>query len=75
MTAQSTALSGTSMPPMPIERTNGTGSATRTARPIATVIPDSSTARPAVATVRAVASTRSAPARISSRKRDTTSSA
>ena len=60
---------------MPIERMNGMGRATSTARPIATVTPDSSTARPAVAMVRAVASTRSAPARISSRKRETTSSA
>ena len=63
------------MPPMPIERMNGTGSATSTASPMATVTPESITARPAVAMVRPVASTRSAPRAISSRKRETISSA
>ena len=35
-----TAKIGTSIPPMPIERMNGTFKATSTARPIATVVPE-----------------------------------
>ena len=43
--------SGTSRPPTPIERMNGSGMKTRSARPIATVSPENSVARPAVAIV------------------------
>ena len=43
--------SGTSRPPTPIERMNGSGMNTSSARPTATVIPENSVARPAVAIV------------------------
>ena len=43
-----TLTSGMSMPPKPIERRNGTGSAMSAARPIATVTPLNTTALPAV---------------------------
>ena len=46
--AAATDTSGMSTPPMPIERMNGSGSTTSSARPIATVTPENSTARPAV---------------------------
>ncbi len=42
---------GTSRPPTPIERMNGSGMNTRSASPIATVMPEKSVARPAVAIV------------------------
>ncbi len=47
--------SGTRKPPMPIDRMNGTGTNSSSASPIATVIPEKITARPAVAIVRTIA--------------------
>ena len=41
---------------MPIERMNGEGMKSSSASPIATVAPENSTARPAVAIVRTIAS-------------------
>jgi hypothetical protein len=43
--------SGTSSPPTPIERMNGSGMKTSSARPTATVPPENSVALPAVAIV------------------------
>ncbi len=47
--------SGTRKPPTPIDRMNGTGTSSSSASPIATVIPEKTTARPAVAIVRTIA--------------------
>ena len=47
----STETSGISMPPMPIERTSGSGSAISASRPMATVEPETITERPAWVTV------------------------
>ena len=66
--------SGTSRPPTPIERMNGSGMKTSSASPIATVIPENSVARPAVAiVVRSAPWTSSGVRASSSRKRKTTS--
>ena len=66
--------SGTSSPPTPIERMNGSGMKTSSASPIATVIPENSVARPAVAiVVRSAPWTSSGVRASSSRKRKTTS--
>ncbi len=46
--ATPTETSGMSMPPTPIERRNGTGMTTSATRPMATVSPLNTTARPAV---------------------------
>lgn len=43
--------SGTSSPPMPIDRMNGSGMSTSSASPTATVAPENRVARPAVAIV------------------------
>ena len=48
--------SGTRKPPTPSERMNGTGTNRSSASPIATVAPEKTTARPAVAIVRTTAS-------------------
>ena len=56
-------------PATPSERMNGTGIAIRSASPIATVAPEKTTARPAVAIVRTTASSTSSPRRSSSRNR------
>ena len=66
-------MSGTSRPPTPIERMNGSGMNTSSASPTATVRPLNSVARPAVAiVVRSAVGTSSSWAS-SSRKRNTTS--
>ena len=66
--------SGTSSPPTPIERMNGSGMKTSSASPIATVIPENSVARPAVTiVVRSAPWTSSGVRSSSSRKRNTTS--
>jgi hypothetical protein len=62
-------MSGISTAPMPSERTNGTGMKRRSARPTATVAPEKTTDRPAVAIVRTIASAGSSVLRSSSRKR------
>ena len=47
MIEPSTETAGMSIPPIPIERMNGSGSTTMLSRPIATVEPETITARPA----------------------------
>ena len=65
--------SGTSRPPTPIERMNGSGMKTSSASPIATTAPENSVARPAVRIVVTSASS-TEPWRVSSsRKLKTTS--
>ena len=71
----STETAGISMPPMPIERTSGSGSATIASRPIATVEPETITERPAWVIVSTSADSTSSPSRSSSRKRKIISSA
>jgi hypothetical protein len=56
-------------------RRNGSGSAISANRPTATVVPENTTARPAVAIAAVTASSFSAPFSRSSRQRTTTSSA
>ena len=56
-------------------RRNGSGSAISASRPTATVVPEKTTARPAVAMAAATASSPSLPRSSSSRQRTTTSSA
>ena len=56
-------------PPTPKPRMNGSGMKRSSARPIATAVPEKTTARPAVFIVVTIASSRSCPFRISSRKR------
>lgn len=65
--------SGTSSPPTPIERMNGSGMNTRSARPTATTPPENRVARPAVAIVVRSAEGASSSWASSSRKRNTTS--
>ena len=65
--------SGTSRPPMPIERMKGSGMSTSSARPTATVAPENRVARPAVTMVVRSASSASSWRSSSSRKRKTTS--
>ena len=59
---------------MPSERMNGTGITTSSDRPTATLAPENSAARPAVAIVRTIASSTESVRASSSRKRKTTSS-
>jgi hypothetical protein len=66
-------MSGISIPPIPVLRSPGTGSTTRDTRPIATVSPERSTARPAVSTARITAEALSRPRARSSRQRVTSS--
>jgi hypothetical protein len=61
VTAARIDTSGIRKPPMPIETMNGTGMKRRSARPIATVSPEKTTARPAVAIVRTTASSTASP--------------
>ena len=63
--------SGMSMPPMPVLRSPGTGSTMSAIRPMATVNPDSTTARPAVSAAAITASAGSRPRARSSRQRVT----
>ena len=71
----STETTGISMPPRPIERSSGSGSATIASRPIATVEPETITERPAWVIVSTSADSTSLPSRSSSRKRKIISSA
>ena len=65
--------SGIKTPPAPIERMNGSGISSNAARPIATVVPENSVARPAVIIVVCSAASGGRPRLSSSRKRNTTS--
>ncbi len=69
-----TLASGISAPPIPTLRMNGTGSTTSEIRPIATVTPLNTTARPAVSIATTTASWLSRPCARSSRHRVTNSS-
>ena len=73
--AASTETAGISIPPMPIERMNGSGSTTSDSSPIATVEPETITALPAWVIVSTSAVSTSSPSRSSSRKRKIISSA
>ncbi len=73
--AAHTETSGISRPPMPIERITGIGISTIDTSPMATVDPDTITARPACVIVSTRAVSVSAPCRSSSRKRKIMSSA
>ena len=70
--ATSVETSGISMPPKPIERRNGSGSAISASRPMATVMPLNTTARPAVSIALCTASSPLRPCERSSRQRETT---
>ena len=72
MIATSVETSGISIPPYPIERRNGSGSAISANSPIATVMPLKTTARPAVSIARCTASSPLRPCARSSRQRETT---
>ena len=54
---------------MPTTRMKGSGIASRSASPIATAVPQKTTARPAVSIVRTIASSSASPRASSSRKR------
>jgi hypothetical protein len=69
VTAAAIETSGIRNPPIPIERMNGEGMKSSSASPIATVAPEKTTARPAVAIVRTTASSLGPPRASSSRKR------
>ena len=71
----STETAGINMPPMPIERSSGSGSTSIDSRPIATVEPETITERPAWVIVSTSAASTSLPSRSSSRKRKIISSA
>ena len=73
--AVSTETAGISIPPIPIERMKGSGRMIMLSSPTATVEPDTITERPACFIVWAIAVSRSAPCRNSSRKRKIISSA
>ena len=73
--AASTETAGISMPPMPIERMNGSGRTIIESRPTATVEPETITERPACVIVSTSAVSTSSPSRSSSRKRKIISSA
>ena len=64
-----------SIPPMPIERMNGSGSTSMLSRPTATVEPETITERPACCIVVTSDVSTSLPCRSSSRKRKIISSA
>ena len=70
-----TETAGISIPPIPIERTSGSGSVAIASRPIATVVPETITERPARVIVASSAESTSRPERSSSRKRMMISSA
>ena len=70
-----TDTAGMSIPPIPIERMNGSGSTSIDSRPTATVEPETITERPACVIVSTIAVSTSSPSRSSSRKRKITSSA
>ena len=70
-----TETAGMSMPPMPIERMNGSGRITSDSSPTATVEPETITERPACVIVSTIAVSTSSPSRSSSRKRKIINSA
>jgi hypothetical protein len=70
-----TDTAGISIPPMPIERMNGSGSTSIESSPTATVEPETITERPACVIVSTIAVSTSSPSRSSSRKRKIISSA
>jgi hypothetical protein len=67
--ATRTETTGMSIPPIPIERMTGTGMITIETSPIATVVPETITERPACVMVSTTAVSTSRPCRNSSRKR------
>ena len=69
VTAATIDSTGSRNPASPIERMKGTGMKSSMARPIATVPPEKTTARPAVSIVRTIAWSRPSPCASSSRKR------
>ena len=73
--AASTETAGISIPPMPIERMNGSGRMTIDRSPTATVDPETITERPACVIVSTSAVSTSSPSRSSSRNRKIISSA
>jgi hypothetical protein len=73
--AASTETSGINIPPRPIERMNGSGRTISDSSPIATVVPETITERPACVIVSTSAVSTSSPSRSSSRKRKIISSA
>ena len=73
--AASTDTAGISMPPIPIERMNGSGRTIIESSPTATVEPETITERPAWVIVSTSADSTSLPSRSSSRKRKIISSA
>ena len=75
VSAASTDTAGMSIPPMPIERISGSGSATIASRPMATVEPDVTTDFPACVIVSTSAVSTSSPSRSSSLKRKITTRA
>ena len=75
VSATAVLTSGISMPPYPTLRRNGRGRATRASRPIATVVPLNTTARPDVSIARWIASSPVRPCASSSRQRTTISNA
>jgi hypothetical protein len=64
-----TDTAGMSIPPMPIDRMNGSGSRIMLSRPTATVDPDTITERPAWVIICSIAVSVSSPAASSSRNR------
>jgi hypothetical protein len=73
--AASTETAGMSIPPMPIERMNGSGRTSMLSNPTATVDPETITERPACVIVVTIDVSTSLPCRSSSRKRKIMSSA
>ncbi len=69
MIAAVTDTNGISIPPIPIERMNGSGRISIDSRPTATVEPETITERPACVIVSTIAVSTSWPSRSSSRKR------
>lgn len=67
-------ITGITMPPKPMLLIRGTSTTTSATRLTVTVIPEASTARPAVATAVTTASSFDRPRARSSRQRETTSS-
>jgi hypothetical protein len=70
-----TETTGISIPPMPMDRSNGNGRRTIARRPIATVVPETITEWPACVIVSTSDDSTSFPSRSSSRKRKIISSA
>ena len=67
--AATTETAGISIPPIPIDRMNGSGRMISESSPTATVVPETMTERPACVIVSTSAVSTSSPSRSSSRKR------